>query len=180
MALKDKPGSPSFLNPNGFELTIRRLPYTNFYCQKVTLPEITVDEILVPNPYNRLNFSASAPRFTPLLVEFKVDENLKNYREIVNWLKGLGFPESYDQYSDNKKNNGRDALRSDASLIFTTSSKVPNIEFRMLDVFPIRVGMPNATVSSTEQEVKYVTATAEFSVRDFSIESINECDPEDS
>jgi hypothetical protein len=178
MALKDKPGSPSFLNPNGFELLIRRLPFTNFYCQKVTLPEIRVEPIMVPNPYNRLNYSASAPTYSSLIVDFKVDENLKNYREIANWLKGLGFPETYDQYSENKKVHGNDALRSDASLIFTTSSKVPNIEFRLVDVFPIRLSLPDAVASSTKQEVEYVTATAEFSVRDFDVVSINECDPE--
>ena len=32
--------------------------------------------------------------FEDLNVRFLVDENLENYMEIQNWMRGLGFPES--------------------------------------------------------------------------------------
>jgi hypothetical protein len=35
-----------------------------------------------------------------LLIKFLVDENLENYMEIQNWMRGLGFPESLQEIYD--------------------------------------------------------------------------------
>ena len=38
--------------------------------------------------------------FEDLNVRFLVDENLENYMEIQNWMRGLGFPESLQEIYD--------------------------------------------------------------------------------
>ena len=38
--------------------------------------------------------------FEDLNVRFLVDENLENYMEIQNWMRGLGFPESFQEIYD--------------------------------------------------------------------------------
>ena len=38
--------------------------------------------------------------FGDLTLTFLVDEDLSNYLEIQNWMRGLGFPESLDQIYD--------------------------------------------------------------------------------
>ena len=38
--------------------------------------------------------------FEDLSVRFLVDENLENYMEIQNWMRGLGFPESLQEIYD--------------------------------------------------------------------------------
>lgn len=175
MALKEHPTQHNFLNPNGFELVIRRLPYTTFFCQEVILPGISLPPINTGNPFINLNYSASSIDVGELSVSFKVDENLKNYIEMLNWIKGLGFPESFDQYKDNKTTYKREAIRSDASLIITSSNKVPNLDITLVDLVPIRLS-PMKMVTN-DQEVSYVTATASFSLRDFYITDISDCVP---
>lgn len=176
MAIKTDPTVINFLKPNGFQLVINRLPFTTFFCQQVRLPDFDIADITTGNPFIKLNYSSTEIDVGRFVARFKVDENLKNYREILNWIKGLGFPETFEQYKDNKKAYGREALRSDASLIITTSSKGPNIEFKLIDLFPVSLG--SFELQTTSQNIEFVTATAIFSVRDVVLESINECDPE--
>jgi hypothetical protein len=35
--------------------------------------------------------------FEDFSLRFLVDENLENYMEIHNWIRGLGFPESLEE-----------------------------------------------------------------------------------
>jgi hypothetical protein len=176
MAIKDDPTVVNFLKPNGFQLVFNRLPFTTFYCQQVLVPDFTIADITTGTPFIKLNYSSTEVDVGRFIARFKVDENLKNYREILNWIKGLGFPETFDQYKDNKKAHGREALRSDASLIITTSSRIPNIEVKLVEAFPISLG--GFEMETTSQDVEFVTATAVFSVRDVVLDTINECEPE--
>lgn len=176
MAIKDKPTVVNFLKPNGFQLVINRLPFTTFFCQRVRLPDLDIPNITTGTPFIKLNYSSTEVNMGRFIASFKVDENLKNYREIANWIKGLGFPETFEQYKDNKKAHGREALRSDGSLIITTSSKGPNIEVKIVDMFPVSLG--GFELETTSQDVEFVTATVVFSVRDMNLESINDCEPE--
>ena len=43
-------------------------------------------------------------KFQDFTLRFMVDENLENYMKIHNWLTGLGFPESPQQFIDITKN----------------------------------------------------------------------------
>lgn len=178
MSIADKPTSPNFLNPSGFQLNIRRLPYVNFLCQHVSLPYVSLNEITSGSPFIKLNYASTEIDLGKLVIAFKVDENLRNYREILNWIKGLGFPEDFKQYRDNKTHYGSEAVRSDASLIITTSASNPNMAINFQDLFPI--ALSEFDLTTTQQDnIDYVTARAVFSIRDFVIENIADCDPDD-
>ena len=41
--------------------------------------------------------------YDDLSFSFFVDENLENYLEVHNWIRGLGYPESIQEFSDLKK-----------------------------------------------------------------------------
>lgn len=175
MALKDNPQNINYLNPSGFELVIKRLPYTTYYCQELNLPGIVLPPIDVPNPFVKLNYSATAIEVGMLDATFKVDENMLNYIEIVNWIKGIGFPENFNQYRANKATHGAEALRSDGSLIITTNGKVPNIDITLIDIVPVSISP--LRLYTTDSNLTYIIATASFSVRDFNLTNIRDCIP---
>ena len=64
--------------------------------------------------------------YSPLDITFLVDENLNNYKEIHDWLLGLGFPQNYTQFQ-NLQTDGQDRFssltRSTANV--NRQSKVP-------------------------------------------------------
>jgi hypothetical protein len=82
----------------------------------------------IPRPGDKIQFSDFTLRFL-------VDEDLKNYMEIQNWMRGLGFPESlreiYDLYNvnselyDGRVNNYGELLYSDATLEVLNSTNNP-------------------------------------------------------
>jgi hypothetical protein len=176
VAVSDGPLQQNFLQPSGFALEFRRLPYTTFFCQEVSLPGLVLPTISTGNPFVRLNYSATSVEVGNMEVTFKVDEDLRNYTELVNWIKGLGFPESFDQYADNKATYKREALRSDASLIITTSGKVPNISFDLIDLEPVSVS-PLRMRTTDQTDISWVEATASFSCRDFVLLDVRDCVP---
>ena len=44
-----------------------------------------------------------------LTIQFLVDENMENYKIVHDWITGLGFPETAQQFID--KTTDRDGLR---------------------------------------------------------------------
>ena len=169
--LPQDPNSFNFLQPANHRFLINRLPSTTFMVQSIKLPDVILPAISSGTPFNQLNFAGDHLEFTDLILEFKFDENLTNLREIFDWMRGLGFPEEFKQYSDLKKGNpGNAGLRSDASLIVITNGQVANKEFYFRDIFPTRIGGPKFDTRNTS--VPYVTTDVHFSIRDFEINDI--------
>jgi len=151
---------------------INRLPGTTLMCQRVKMPDLTLKAIHTPNPFNKLNYSASSADYGTLKITFKVDEDMANYLEIMNWMTGLGFPNDFKQYKDLKDNvTGNAGIRSDASLVIYDSSKNANMEAVFRDCFPEELS--DFEMYSTSTEAPWIMATAAFSIRDFSVRKFN-------
>ena len=50
----------------------------------------------IPTPGDKVDFG-------DLTLRFLVDEDLKNFMEIQKWIRGLGFPESTQEFRDLQK-----------------------------------------------------------------------------
>jgi hypothetical protein len=116
-------------------------------------------------------------------MSFLVDEDLLNYREIHNWLTGLGFPYDNKQYAA-LANSGSDRFPtsrgsvsteigkvkygapsaggtySDATLTILTSKNNPVTEVRFRDVFPTSLSGLNYNQQATD--IQYLTAEVTF------------------
>ena len=174
MAIKNSQSEQiNFLQITGARFEISRLPHTTFLTESVYFPTMVLPDITVGNPFQKLNYASSEIDFGRLAVEFKVDEKMKNFVEIFNWMKGLGFPESQEQYAElkdtSRKNGG---LRSDASVVIMSSSNNPIKEFVFRDLFPISLG--GLRFVSTNSTVEYQVATVVFSIRDFVISDVTD------
>ena len=99
---------------------------------------------------------------------FLVDENLENYLEIYNWIRGLGYPESlketYNWQGGNETfiqpDQSQLNLYSDATLQILTSSNNPNFKIVFQDMFPVELSTLN--FDATSEDVAYFTAEATF------------------
>ncbi len=173
MANRDMPDQINFLDGANYQLAIARLPMTTFTVQEATLPTVKLGEVKTGNPFIDLNFAATHLDFDRFVVQFKVVENFSNYLELFNWMKGLGFPETHQQYKDLVDNpNSTGGVRSDASLVISTSSHIVHKTIRFRDVFP--VSLSDLSFSTTRTGPNYLQATAQFSIRDFEFEDVVE------
>lgn len=171
-ALDKNPTNHNFLSPLNFKFQIKRAPHINFFIQEINLPSISIQPKEVGNPFVKIPYPGDHIDYSVLTVKFKVDEDLKNYLEMHSWLRGLGFPQSFDEYSTLSNQNQLEGkgLRSDISLIILNSTKLPNYEITFTEAFP--TSLSELTFTTTEETVNYMTATVDFRYILYNIEKI--------
>ena len=88
--------------------------------------------------------------------------------QIFNWLKGLGTPDTLEQYKDLAAS--KEGLTSDVSVILLNSHKNPNIKFTFTNALPI--GLTPVSLDMTTQDVTYAEATVTLRYDAFEIENM--------
>ena len=173
--LPGQPESKNFLSPLGYRFVLSRTPNTNYFVQSVSIPTLTLGQFDLEDPFVKLPLPGIKLNFDPLTVTFMVDENMNNYIEIFDWLNGLGFPESFEQYSNLiRSTNGIGSKStetfSDGSLIILSSSHNPNLKITFQDMFPI--SLSELSFDATNTDVDYLKASVTFRYRLYTIERI--------
>ena len=159
-ALANEPKNQNFLSPVGFRFGIRRLPHVNWFLQTVVIPGVTMGEAPQPTPFLDAAQPGEKLTYDPLSITFKVDEDLRNWTELQEWLIGIGNPQSFRQYRENIQKKGTEAIVSDASLITLNSNMNANFEVLFHDLFPTSIS--ELQFDSTQSDIDYLTATATF------------------
>jgi hypothetical protein len=166
MATTFTPLNTNPLSPNGYRFSVSKLPSLTYFSQRVNLPGIQLGEPQFANPFASVPIPGDHLTYDSLQVQFIVDEEMKNYLAIYNWIIALGFPQSYDQYVKLLDNDQRALLNdlaknySDATLEILDNSNNPMHEVHFVDVFP--VSLESLTFQSTEQDVNYLVGNATF------------------
>jgi hypothetical protein len=163
----------NFLSPVGFKFTITKAPKVAFFCQQAGLPELSLGIANQPSYLKDINVPGEKLEYGDLTISFLVDENLENYMSIHNWLLGLGFPETPQQFKDLVRDE--DAVSrtnndiaepdygqqfSDGSLIILTSHFNPAYQVRFKDLFPY--SLSGLDFDATVSDAEYFTAQASF------------------
>ena len=91
-ALQNQPINTSFLSPIGFKFQLNNFPAVNYFCQSATLPGVSISSISVPMQLKNIDIAGDEVTFEELSIKFIVDENMKNWLSIYDWIIGLGFP----------------------------------------------------------------------------------------
>jgi hypothetical protein len=157
----------NFLSPIEFRFVIKRLPHVEYFVQSANVPGISASPESTPTPFKNLYRHGDKLEYDTFNVTVRVDENMKNFLEIYDWMVGLTSPESFDQYTNLTQGDG---IYSDATLTILSNSKNPNIEITMKDIFPISLG--SIQLSTTDADVNYATVDITFQNNGYSIKTI--------
>ena len=161
----------NFLSPLSFQFSISKTPNVNFFVTACTTPSVNLGVVEVANPFSRLRVPGDKIDFGDFSVTFKVDEDMRNYEEILEWMFGLGFPNEYAQYRAlNQKEALKEGKYSDATLTILTSSKNPNKSFVFTDAFPYAIS--DIRMASNSSDVEYVECEVSFKYTTFSIKDV--------
>jgi len=180
-AITNIPTNSNFLSPLGFKFQIQRTPGVNFFVQSVNVPSLTLGETQVPTPFSKLAIAGDHLTYGILQITFRVDEELRNYLEVYNWIRAIGFPDNFDQYKSNALSRGNTAtgqqqqgsgkgVYSDATLTILSSAKNPIVNINFKDIYPIT--LTDINFDSTMTDVDYVNASVSFNVQRYEIEHL--------
>ena len=157
----------NFLSPAGFKFTLAKEPKVSFFCNTVRIPEINLGLAMQPSYLKDIDVPGEKVTFGDLSIRFLVDENLENYMAIHNWITGLGFPETTQQFVDLLKDENDVTQPADPKNQFSDGSlSILNSNFKtaaivkFVDLFPY--SLTSLDFDATITDVQYFTAEASF------------------
>ena len=167
----------NFLSPTGFRFSLRRSPKVAFFCNQANIPAMTLGVTEQATYLKNIPVPGDKIEFGDLTLRFLVDEDLKNYMEIQNWIRGLGYPDSLAEFDRLDKEGeifGRyagdqDKIYSDGTLSVLTNSLVPQFQIFFKDLFPY--DLSTLTFDATQTDQEYFTADVSFK---YTIYTIND------
>jgi len=157
----------NFLSPAGFKFSLAKEPKVSFFCTSARIPEINLALANQPSYLKDIDIPGEKITYGDLTIRFLVDENLENYMAIHNWITGLGFPETMQQYSDLLKDEDDVTQPEDPKNAFSDGSlAILNSNFRnaaivkFIDLFPYT--LTSLEFDSSITDIQYFTAEASF------------------
>ena len=160
----------NFLAPTGFKFTLDRAKSVSFFCNQANIPDISLGVAEQPTWLKDLPVPGDKMQFGDLNLRFLVDEDLKNYMEIQNWIRGLGYPENTEQFDKLDKDGASiiprtykqmgDQIYSDATLQILSSNMVAKFNVNFTELWPYTLTTLN--FDATDTDIEYFTADVSF------------------
>ena len=154
----------NFLSPAAFLFNITKVPKVSFFCSSASIPSISLETNTQPSYLKDIDVPGEKLTYENLTLRFLVDEDLKNYMAIHNWMTGLGFPESTKDFKDEvtKPDTTIDMNQqySDGSLSIQNSNFRTNAIVKFKDLFPI--SLTSLEFDTGVTDIQYFTAEASF------------------
>ena len=157
----------NFLSPVGFKFTLDRVKSVSFFSNQANIPEISLGVAEQPTYLKDIPVPGDKMQFGDLNLRFLVDEDLVNFMEIQNWMRGLGFPESLAEFNDLKNEailgpmgKSTEDVYSDGTLQILSSNLIPKFQVVFNDLFPY--SLSTVTFDATDTDIEYFTADVGF------------------
>ena len=154
----------NFLSPIGFKFTVSKTPKVNFFCNSARIPEIVLGTAVQPNYLKDIDVPGDKLQYGDFSLRFLVDEQLENYMAIHNWLTGLGFPQTGQEYkdltTDLKGDRDTDLAFSDGSLHILNSNYRNVAVVKFEGMFP--TSLSSLEFEATDNDINYFTAEVNF------------------
>jgi len=106
-----------------------------------------------------------------------VDEELKAWLEVHDWLRAMTFPTEFEEYQNlNNLNNFTRYANSDrpqfseGSLTLLSSANTPYYKFKFIDLFP--VSLSSFVVATSDSPDTIITADATFRFAYYNVEKL--------
>ena len=182
-----------YASPIQFRFKMTKLPQVEFFVQTANIPGISLDEVQQPTRLKSIALPGSTLSFANLDLSFLVDENLNNYKELHDWLIGLGTPESDSQFagllttgsdrfpgstassaatgSNTAQPLNEGGIYSDATLTVLNNKNVAKTEIRFKNVYPTSLGSLSYDIKAND--VDYLQVQASFNYMYYDIVQIS-------
>jgi hypothetical protein len=177
-AFDNQVSNRNFLSPTGFRFTLNRAPKVAFFGNTANIPSMTLGVANQSTYLKDIDVPGDKILFEDFSLRFLVDENLENYMEIYNWIRGLGFPESLEEIYNLQRTGKIDQpldkvmnIFSDGTLQVLTSHQNPNFKVVFEDLWPY--SLSTLQFDATSEDIQYFTADVSFKYTIYNITDLS-------
>ena len=141
-----------------------KYPKVDFFSNSARIPELSLDTTVQPTYLKDIDVPGEKISYGDLTIQFLVDENMENYKIVHDWITGLGFPETPQQFIN--KTTDSDGIRDleeqfcDGGLHILNSNLRDVAIVKFKNLFP--VSLTSLSFDATETDINYFTASASF------------------
>ena len=163
-AFRNQIQNRNFLSGVAFKFNLSKFPKVDFFSNSARIPELNLELARQASYLKNIDIPGERLTYGDFTLRFLVDENMENYAAVHNWLTGLGFPESPQQFID--KTTDSDGIRDLEEQFCDGSLHILNSNFRDVavvkfqDLFP--TSLTSLTFDATDNDIQYFTASASF------------------
>ena len=189
-ALSRQPTVFDYSQQSQFKVFLPLFPTTEWFVVRANVPGVSLGQAVQTTPMLDMPIIGDKLTYDDFYVTFLVDEELKNYTEMHDWLINCAAPEKRSQFRGkerpdgipkrpqteimdlvlgNVKQSDRD-LYSNLDLFIMSSKNNPVVKIQMVEAFPI--SLTNIEYSHQESDVTYAECTATFAFSYFTISAI--------
>ena len=172
---EDQLTNRNFLSPIGFLFILDKARKVSFLCQKAEIPTVELGQVEIPTRGMVPIPVEGNMRYSEFSIDFIVDEDLRNYVQIHNWMRALGTPQEFkerrvwlDKYADSPSEDPR---FSDATLQVLNNNNQVNFDVVFKDMFPVSLSSLPFDVTGGDND--YFTSTATFRYTLYEIRNTN-------
>lgn len=168
--------STNYLRPNSFKFQIAKLPNVTYTCQSANLPALNLGAAMQQTPFVDIPHPGDKVFFGEFIIQFLINEDMSNYKELYDWIASIGVPSGGDEYgtlTQRATTFGQkkyEACFSDAALLIVDSNNIPKVRLNFQDLWPTAVEGLNFDITSSGME--YFVGTATFRYKVFTIEKL--------
>ena len=175
-AYKRQPDVMDYAQNSQFRVTFSNYPLAEYFCTAAVIPGISLGVAEVGTRLSNMPIVGDQISYDNFDMTFLVDEELKNYREIHDWMVSIGFPydhkqfKSVDRRDDVNTRRGERMLYDDIMLTVLSSKNNPVVRIKMLEAFPI--ALSGLAYTQAGVDVEYLTADVTFTYMTYEFKTI--------
>lgn len=141
----------NYLAPVYFRMAMDKLKFPNveYTIQTIILPDVTLNAAPLSTPHRRLGLSGEKLDYGQVQMSFLIDEEMKNYQEIYDWMVGSAT-------------TADEGNRKERDITLTILSSHNNItrEVQFVNAFP--TSLSSLPFDLTITDIQYLTAVVSF------------------
>lgn len=153
------PENTNLLQPTKFLLTFSKIATTQYFCQTVNLPGVSLGEVVRVTPFLDMYSPGTKLTYEPLEMEFVVDEELLSWKNLYDWFTSMADPDGFGKRGVSRELQSIKYF-SDATLTVLSALNNPILRIQYTNVFPLSIS--DIGFDTTRSADTIITAKATF------------------
>lgn len=157
----------NYLRTNKFQVVFSTFNNVTYNVTSLVIPGLTLGEVQYSTRFRQVPYVGDNIEYDPFEMSFLIDKKMINYLVLYGWMKGIGFPEESQQYTDIRNyfglQNDKGEPTVNATVLVHDSDMTPLMSVEMRGLFPVSLSGINLTHTSPAfQNGIQATATFKF------------------